>query len=54
MARAPIDTARAHVDGDRSDGHGRSADGMLEVDLRRPIEMGVEVALTANGVPVSP
>jgi len=42
MARAPIYTARAHVDGDRSDGHGRSADGTLEVDLRRPAEMGGE------------
>jgi lipoyl-dependent peroxiredoxin len=32
-------TARAHVTGGR-DGHGRSADGELEVDLRRPKEMG--------------
>jgi lipoyl-dependent peroxiredoxin len=32
-------TARAHVTGGR-DGHGSSADGQLEVDLRRPKEMG--------------
>lgn len=32
-------TARAHVTGGR-DGHGRSEDGGLEVDLRRPKEMG--------------
>jgi Ohr subfamily peroxiredoxin len=32
-------TARAHVTGGR-DGHGRSADGELEVDLRLPAEMG--------------
>lgn len=32
-------TAHAHVTGGR-DGHGRSTDGQLEVDLRRPKEMG--------------
>ena len=32
-------TARAHVQGGR-DGHGRTADGELEVDLRVPKEMG--------------
>ena len=32
-------TARAHVTGGR-DGHGRSDDGELEVDLRRPKELG--------------
>jgi Ohr subfamily peroxiredoxin len=32
-------TARAHVTGGR-DGHGRAADGELEVDLRLPAEMG--------------
>jgi Ohr subfamily peroxiredoxin len=32
-------TARAHVTGGR-DGHGRTADGELEVDLRMPKEMG--------------
>jgi lipoyl-dependent peroxiredoxin len=34
-----IYTARAHVTGGR-DGHGRSDDGALEVDLRRPKELG--------------
>jgi osmotically inducible protein OsmC len=34
-----IYTARAHVTGGR-DGHGRSDDGSLEVDLRRPKELG--------------
>lgn len=34
-------TARAHVVGGR-DGHGRSDDGTLEVDLRRPKELGGE------------
>jgi Ohr subfamily peroxiredoxin len=33
-------TAEAHVDGGRADGHGRSSDGALEVDLRLPAEMG--------------
>jgi lipoyl-dependent peroxiredoxin len=32
-------TARAHVTGGR-EGHGRSTDGQLEVDLRLPTEMG--------------
>jgi lipoyl-dependent peroxiredoxin len=32
-------TARAHVTGGR-DGHGRTSDGELEVDLRMPKEMG--------------
>jgi len=36
----PIYTAEAHVEGGRSDGHGRTADGALEVDLRLPTEMG--------------
>ncbi|MBA3865350.1 MAG: Ohr family peroxiredoxin [Solirubrobacterales bacterium] len=35
-------TAEAHVDGGRADGHGRTSDGMLEVDLRLPSEMGGE------------
>jgi Ohr subfamily peroxiredoxin len=35
-------TAEAHVTGARSDGHGRSSDGALEVDLRLPAEMGGE------------
>jgi lipoyl-dependent peroxiredoxin len=33
-------TAEAHVTGGRAEGHGRSSDGMLEVDLRIPSEMG--------------
>ena len=33
-------TAQAHVTGGRADGHGRSSDGQLEVDLRLPEEMG--------------
>ena len=42
MAREPIYTAHAHVTGGRADGHGRTDDGLLEVDLRRPKEMGGE------------
>src|ERR1700686_182817 len=33
-------TAEAHVTGGRAAGQGRTADGALEVDLRRPKEMG--------------
>ncbi len=33
-------TAEAHVTGGRANGHGRTGDGMLEVDLRLPKEMG--------------
>lgn len=32
--------ARAHVTGGRAEGHGRTQDGQLEVDLRLPEEMG--------------
>jgi Ohr subfamily peroxiredoxin len=39
MARV-LYTARAHVTGGREDGHGLTADGELEVDLRVPKEMG--------------
>jgi Ohr subfamily peroxiredoxin len=35
-------TAEAHVTGGRVAGHGRSSDGVLEVDLRSPTEMGGE------------
>jgi lipoyl-dependent peroxiredoxin len=35
-------TAEAHVTGGRADGHGRSSDGVLEVDLRLPKELGGE------------
>ena len=33
-------TAQAHVTGGRINGHGRSSDGALEVDLRIPEELG--------------
>jgi lipoyl-dependent peroxiredoxin len=36
----PIYTAEAHVTGGRADGHGKTSDGALEVDLRLPVEMG--------------
>jgi osmotically inducible protein OsmC len=42
MAREPIYTARAHVTGGRVEGHGETDDSALEVDLRRPKEMGGE------------
>ena len=42
MAREPIYTAHAHVTGGRVEGHGKTDDGLLEVDLRRPKEMGGE------------
>jgi Ohr subfamily peroxiredoxin len=42
MARDPIYTAHAHVTGGRVEGHGKTDDGALEVDLRRPKEMGGE------------
>jgi Ohr subfamily peroxiredoxin len=35
-----IYTAEAHVTGGRANGHGRTSDGVLEVDLRLPAEMG--------------
>ncbi|HTA36530.1 MAG TPA: organic hydroperoxide resistance protein [Solirubrobacteraceae bacterium] len=41
MANA-LYTAEAHVTGGRANGHGRSSDGALEVDLRLPSEMGGE------------
>ncbi len=33
-------TAQATVSGGRANGHGRTSDGILEVDLRLPAEMG--------------
>jgi osmotically inducible protein OsmC len=33
-------TAEATVTGGRADGHGRTSDGSLEIDLRLPVEMG--------------
>ena len=38
----PLYTAEARVTGGRANGHGRSSDGILEVDLRLPREMGGE------------
>jgi len=35
-------TARAHVTGGRDQGHGVTSDGMLDVHLRTPVEMGGE------------
>jgi osmotically inducible protein OsmC len=35
-------TAEAHVTGGRADGHGRTSDGQLDVQLRLPKEMGGE------------
>lgn len=42
----PIYTAEAYVTGGRADGHGKTSDGALEVDLRLPREMGGEDAGT--------
>jgi osmotically inducible protein OsmC len=39
-SRRVIYTAHAHVTGGRADGHGRTSDGALEVDLRVAEEMG--------------
>src|SRR5689334_25319896 len=36
----PIYTAQATVIGGRDEGHGRTADGALEVDIRVPAELG--------------
>jgi lipoyl-dependent peroxiredoxin len=41
-----IYTAEAHVTGGRAEGHGRTSDGALEVDLRLPKEMGGDEAGT--------
>jgi Ohr subfamily peroxiredoxin len=38
--RHGIYTAEAHVTGGRAEGHGRTSDGALEVDLRLPEQMG--------------
>ncbi len=42
----PIYTAEAHVTGGRAEGHGKTSDGALEVDLRLPPEMGGQDAGT--------
>ena len=39
-SRAPIYAAEARVTGGRSEGHGRTSDGALDVDMRIPVEMG--------------
>jgi osmotically inducible protein OsmC len=39
-------TAHAQVTGGRAEGHGRTSDGVLEVDLRLPTEMGGEGGAT--------
>jgi lipoyl-dependent peroxiredoxin len=39
MAKA-LYTAQAHVTGGRINGHGRTSDGALEVDIRLPAELG--------------
>lgn len=36
----PIYTAEAYIAGGRAEGHGKTSDGALEVDLRLPPEMG--------------
>jgi Ohr subfamily peroxiredoxin len=41
MSKA-IYTAEAHVIGGRAEGHGKTSDGELEVDLRLPKDMGGE------------
>jgi len=40
MAREPVYTAKAHVIGGRQNGHGRTSDGLLDVQLRPPPESG--------------
>ena len=37
--KKPLYTAEATVKGGR-DGHGRSSDGVLDLDIRPPVEMG--------------
>ena len=38
--RDPLYTARATITGGRAEGHGRTDDGLLDVQLRLPTEMG--------------
>jgi lipoyl-dependent peroxiredoxin len=40
MAREPVYTAKAHVIGGRQNGHGRTSDGLLDVQLRVAPELG--------------
>ncbi|HVQ57945.1 MAG TPA: organic hydroperoxide resistance protein [Solirubrobacterales bacterium] len=39
-------TAEANVTGGRADGHGSTSDGVLDIDLRLPTEMGGEGGAT--------
>jgi Ohr subfamily peroxiredoxin len=48
MARKPLYTAHAHVTGGRQNGHGRTSDGRLEVDLRPPPETGGDGSAGTN------
>jgi organic hydroperoxide reductase OsmC/OhrA len=41
-------TAEAHVTGGRDEGHGRTSDGVLEVDIRVPAELGGEEGAGTN------
>ena len=40
MSEKILYTAGAHVTGGRAEGHGKTTDGALEVDLRLPPELG--------------
>jgi Ohr subfamily peroxiredoxin len=40
MADRVLYTAQAHVTGGRAEGHGSTSDGMLDVQLRTPAELG--------------
>ena len=42
MAREPLYTTRATVTGGRDNGHGVTSDGVLDIQLRIPSEMGGE------------
>ena len=41
-------TAEAHVTGGRDEGHGRTSDGVLEVDIRVPAALGGEEGAGTN------
>jgi lipoyl-dependent peroxiredoxin len=41
-SRRVLYMAEAHTTGGRTDGHGRTSDGALEVELRAPVESGGE------------
>ena len=48
MAGKVIYTAEAHVVGGRTDGHGRTSDGVLEVDLTTTEDRAFEVGVRLN------